>query len=161
VRKEVAKKLKLPEHHVRVIKQHMGGGFGSKQIAWKQDVIAALLAKQAGRPVQLMLDREAENLAVGNRNATCQRVRIGARRDGTLTVIEARIELQTGAYQVGGEASDVSGIYQSLYRCANIHTEQVAVYTNTGPAVAFRAPGYVEGTCALESAITRISICPT
>jgi xanthine dehydrogenase YagR molybdenum-binding subunit len=157
VRKEVAKKLGLPEHHVRVIKQHMGGGFGSKQIAWKQDAIAALLSKQAGRPVQLMLDREAESLAVGNRNATRQRVRIGATRDGTITAIEARIELQTGAYQVGGEASDVSGIYQTLYRCANVHTEQVAVYTNTGPAVAFRAPGYVEGAFALESAMDELA----
>jgi CO/xanthine dehydrogenase Mo-binding subunit len=157
VRKEVAKKLKLPEHHVRVIKQHMGGGFGSKQIAWKQDLIAALLAQQAGRPVQLMLDREAENLAVGNRNATRQHVRIGAKRDGTITAIEARIELQTGAYQVGGEASDVSGAYQTLYRCPNVRTEQVAVYTNTGPAVAFRAPGYVEGTFGLESAIDELA----
>jgi xanthine dehydrogenase YagR molybdenum-binding subunit len=157
VRKELAKKLELPEHHVRVIKQHMGGGFGSKQIAWKQDAIAALLSKQAGRPVQLMLDREAENLAVGNRNATRQRVRLGAKRDGTLTAIEARIELQAGAYQAGGEASDVSGVYQGLYRCANVHTEQVAVYTNTGPAVAFRAPGYVEGTFALESAMDELA----
>jgi xanthine dehydrogenase YagR molybdenum-binding subunit len=135
----------------------MGGGFGSKQIAWKQDVIAALLAKQAGRPVQLMLDREAENLAVGNRNATRQHVRIGAKRDGTLTAISVQIELQTGAYQVGGEASDVSGIYQTLYRCPNVQTEQVAVYTNTGPAVAFRAPGHVEGAFALESAIDELA----
>jgi xanthine dehydrogenase YagR molybdenum-binding subunit len=157
VRKTVAEKLKLPEHHVRVVTQHMGGGFGSKQIAWKQDVIAALLAKQAGRPVQLMLDREAENLAVGNRNATRQHVRIGARRDGTLTAISARIELQTGAYQVGGEASDVSGIYQTLYLCPNVQTEQVAVYTNTGPAVAFRAPGHVEGAFALESAMDELA----
>ena len=83
VREQVAEKLGLPEHHVRVIKQYMGGGFGSKQIAWKHTVIAALLSKHAGRPVQLMLDREAENLAAGNRNATRQRVRLGARRDGT------------------------------------------------------------------------------
>jgi CO/xanthine dehydrogenase Mo-binding subunit len=52
VREQVAEKLKLPEHRVRVIKQHMGGGFGSKRIAWKHAVIAALLSKQAGRPVQ-------------------------------------------------------------------------------------------------------------
>ena len=64
MRQEVATRLELPEHHVRVIKQFMGGGFGSKQIAWKHTAIAALLSKQAGRPVQLMLDREAENLAV-------------------------------------------------------------------------------------------------
>ena len=53
VRQEVAKRLELPEHHVRVIKQFMGGGFGSKQIAWKHTALAALLSKQSGRPVQL------------------------------------------------------------------------------------------------------------
>src|SRR6266545_3926504 len=157
VRKDVAEKLKLPEHHARVITQYMGGGFGSKQIAWKQDVIAALLARAAGRPVQLMLDREAENLAAGNRNATRQHVRLGAKRDGTLSAISTRIEVQAGAYMVGGEASDVSGIYQTLYRCANARTEQVGVYTNTGPAVAFRAPGYVEGAFALESAMDELA----
>jgi CO/xanthine dehydrogenase Mo-binding subunit len=75
VREEVAEKLELPEHHVRVIKQHMGGGFGSKQIAWKHTVIAALLSRRTGLAVQLMLDHEAENLAAGNRNATRQRQR--------------------------------------------------------------------------------------
>jgi xanthine dehydrogenase YagR molybdenum-binding subunit len=157
VREEVAQKLKLPEHHVRVIKQFMGGGFGSKQVAWKHTVIAALLSKQAGRPVQLMLDREAENLAAGNRNPTRQHVRLGAKRDGTLTAIAVRIEQAVGAYMVGGEGSNVSGAYQRLYRCPNVRTEQVAVFTNTGPAVAFRAPGYVEAAFALESAIDELA----
>jgi CO/xanthine dehydrogenase Mo-binding subunit len=157
VREQVAEKLKLPEHHVRVIKQHMGGGFGSKQIAWKHTVIAALLSKQAGRPVQLMLDREAENLAVGNRNATRQHVRLGAKQDGTLTAMSARITQQVGAYMVGGEGSNVSGPYQRLYRCPNVRTEQTGVYTNTGPAVAFRAPGFVEGAFALESAMDELA----
>jgi len=129
VREQVADALKLPEHHVRVIKQYMGGGFGSKQVAWKHTVIAALLAKQAGRPVQLTLNREAQNLAAGNRNATRQHVRLGARRDGTITAISVRIEQQVGAYMVGGEASNVSGPYQWLYRCPNVRSEQVGVYT--------------------------------
>jgi xanthine dehydrogenase YagR molybdenum-binding subunit len=157
VREEVAKALKMPEHRVRVVKHHMGGGFGSKQIAWKHTVIAALLSKQAGRPVQLMLDREAENLAVGNRNATRQHVRIGAKWDGTITAISAHIEQQVGAYMVGGEASNVSGPYQRLYRCPNVRTEQRGVYTNTGPAVAFRAPGSVEAAFALESALDELA----
>ena len=157
VREQVAQKLKLPEHHVRVIKQYMGGGFGSKQIAWKHTVIAALLSKHSGRPVQLMLDREAENLAAGNRNPTRQHIRIGAKHDGTITALDARIEQSAGAYMVGGEASDVSGIYQRLYRCPNLRTEQVAVHTNTGPAVAFRAPGHVEGAFALESAMDELA----
>jgi xanthine dehydrogenase YagR molybdenum-binding subunit len=153
VREEVAQKLGLPEDKVRVVTRHMGGGFGSKQIAWKHSVIAALLARQAGRPVQLLLDREAENLAAGNRNATRQRVRLGAKKDGTLTAIEAEVLIQAGAYQAGGEASDVIGVYQTLYRCPNVDVRQVPVLTNTGPAIAFRAPGHVEGAFALESAM--------
>jgi CO/xanthine dehydrogenase Mo-binding subunit len=157
VRDEVAQKLGLPEERVRVITQHMGGGFGAKQIAWKHSVIAALLAKRAGRPVQLMLDREAENLAVGNRNATRQRVRLGAKRDGTLTAIEVHALVQSGAYQPGGEDSDVIGTCQTLYRCANVRAEQVSVHTNTGPAVAFRAPGHAEATFALELAMDELA----
>ena len=157
VREQVAEKLDMPEHHVRVIKHHMGGGFGSKQIVWKQTVVAALLAKRAGRPVQLMLDREAENLAAGNRNPTRQRVKIGAKRDGTLTAIMVDVEQAVGAYMVGGEGSDTVGIFQNLYLCPNVRTRQVGVYTNTGPSVAFRAPGYVEGAFALETAIDELA----
>jgi xanthine dehydrogenase YagR molybdenum-binding subunit len=157
VRDEIAEKLGLPKERVRVVTQHMGGGFGSKQIAWKHSVIAALLARRAGRPVQLMLDRKAENLAVGNRNATRQHVRLAAKRDGTLTAIDVRVLVNQGAYTAGGEASDVIGTYLTLYRCANVRAEQVQVITNTGPAVAFRAPGHAEATFALESAMDELA----
>jgi len=157
VREQVAQKLGLPEHHVRVIKEHMGGGFGSKQVPWKQTVIAALLSKASGRPVQLMRDREAENLAAGNRNATVQHVRLGAKRDGTLTAIWVDIKVAVGAYMVGGEASEVNGMYERLYRCPNVRTEQIGVYLNTGPCVAFRAPGHVEGAFALEAAMDELA----
>ena len=157
VRQEVAAALDLPEHRVRVIKEHMGGGFGSKQISWKHDVLAALLSRETGRPVQLMLDREAENLAAGNRPSTRQRVRLGARRDGTLTAISAEIVQARGAYLTGGEASNVSGMYQTLYKCPNVHTKETTVYTNTGPAVAFRAPGHVESAFALEQAMDQLA----
>jgi CO/xanthine dehydrogenase Mo-binding subunit len=157
VRQQVAEALGLPEHRVRVIKEHMGGGFGAKQIAWKQDVIAALLSKAAGRPVQLMLDRAAEALAVGNRPSTRQHVRLGAKRDGTLTAIWADIAQARGAYLTGGEASNVSGMYQTLYKCPNVHTEEISLYINAGPAVAFRAPGHVESAFALEQAMDELA----
>ena len=157
VRNEVAEKLGLAAEHVRLITEHMGGGFGAKQIAWKHTVIAALLAQRTGRPVQLMLERTAENLASGNRNATRQKLRLAAKRDGTLTAIDVRIDLEQGAYSVGGEDSDVIGTYLTLYRCANVRAEQTALATHLGPAVAFRAPGYAEGNFALESAIDELA----
>jgi xanthine dehydrogenase YagR molybdenum-binding subunit len=157
VREQVAAKLGLPEHHVRVIKEHMGGGFGSKQVAWKQTVIACLLSKMSGRPVQFMLDREGENLAAGSRGKTWQHLRLGAKRDGTLTALAVDIRIANGAYSVGGEGANVSGMYQRLYRCPNVRTEQVAVYLNTGPSVAFRAPGHVEAAFALEAAMDELA----
>jgi xanthine dehydrogenase YagR molybdenum-binding subunit len=105
-----------------------------------------------------MLDREAENLVAGNRPNSRQRVRLGARQDGTLTAIVADIEQAIGAYQTGGEASNISGIYQTLYKCDNVRTVKTALYTNTGPAVAFRAPGQVEGAWALEQAMDELAI---
>jgi CO/xanthine dehydrogenase Mo-binding subunit len=157
LRKEVAQKLALPENQVRVVAEHIGGAFGSKQVAWKQDVLAALLARQTGRPVRFVLDREGENVAAGNRNGTRQHVRIGAKRDGTLTALSADIDVQIGAYRAGGEGSIVDGVYHSLYACRNVRTEQRIVYTHTGPAIAFRAPGYVEGAFALESAMDELA----
>ncbi len=157
VREAVAEKLGLSLQNVRVITEHMGGGFGAKQIPWKPTLIAALLSKQSGRPVQLMLDREGESLAAGNRGATRQHVRLAARRDGTLTAIHLDGQSAVGAYQVGGEASMVAGMYQNLYACPNVSTAITSVYTNTGPAVAFRAPGYVEACFALESAMDQLA----
>lgn len=157
VRDMVAEKLGLPQNRVRVHAEHVGGGFGAKQVAWKQTVLAALLARRCGRPVKLMLDRPAENLAVGNRNATRQHVRLGARRDGRLCAIDVRAELAYGAYAVAGEGIIVTGCYETLYRCDNVRTEQTAYYTTTGPAVAFRAPGYVEGSFGLEQAMDELA----
>jgi len=157
VRDQMAEKLGLGQNRVRVIKQHMGGGFGAKQVPWKQTLLATLLARRTGRPVQLMLDREAENLATGNRNPTHQRVRLGAKRDGTLVAITLEALCTCGAYSTPGEASNISGLYQHLYACENVTTETVRVYVNLGPAVAFRAPGYVEAAFALESAMDQLA----
>jgi len=88
VRSRVADSLKMPRSKVRVICEYMGGGFGSKGGTLKSPVIAALLSKQSGRPVKLMLDRREENLLAGNRGATIQRLKLGAKRDGTLVAID-------------------------------------------------------------------------
>src|SRR5207253_8045881 len=86
-----------------------------------------------------------------------QHLRLGAKRDGTLAAIDARIRFEQGAYSVGGEDSDVIGTYLTLYRCAHVRAEQRPLCTNAGPAVAFRAPGYAEGNFALESAIDELA----
>lgn len=153
VREMVAERLGLDHNQVRVVAEHVGGGFGAKQVPWKPTVLAALLSRKTGRPVQLMVDRRGENLAAGKRNATWQHVRLGADADGRLLAIDADLVLDVGSYGVSGEASNVSGMYLHLYACEHVRTRQRNVRTHTGPAVAFRAPGYVEAAFALESAM--------
>lgn len=157
VREMIAEAVGLPQNQVRVIKQHMGGGFGAKQTAWKQTIFAALLSKKTGRPVQIALDREGENLATGNRNPTRQMVQLGANEDGTLTAIGVEVLVTAGAYQTPGEGSNVVGLFKHLYKCENVKTKSTRVYTNAGPAVAFRAPGYAEAAFALESAMDELA----
>ena len=155
VRDGVAKALDLPRHRVRVIKQYMGGGFGSKNNAGKYAVLAAIAAKRLGRPVKVLLDRREENLATGNRPSSVQTLKIGAKRDGTLTAMAHRSIIGVGAYAGGGPSP--AGPTRRLYRCPNVRTEDFVVVTNTGPFSAFRAPGYVAGTFALESAMDELS----
>ena len=72
---------------MRVVCNYMGGGFGSKNGPDDYTYIAIELAKRTHRPVRCALTRREENLATGNRNATIQRLTIGARSDGTLTAL--------------------------------------------------------------------------
>ena len=98
VRAQAAQLLKLPLHRVRVIKQFMGGGFGSKNSMGKYTILAALGAKLTGRPVKILLDREEENLAAGNRPASVQYLKLGAKRDGRLTALSLKAVCAAGAY---------------------------------------------------------------
>ncbi len=155
VRDALAKALDLPSHKVRVLKHYMGGGFGSKNNLGKQTLLAALASRRLGRPVKILLDRREENLATGNRPASVQTIKVGAQRDGTLTAMEHRSIINVGAYAGGGPSP--AGPTRRLYACPNVRAEDHVVFTNTGPFSAFRAPGYVEGTFALESAMDELA----
>jgi len=148
VRQAIADAFALPLNHVRVIKQYIGGGFGSKFGAGKYTILAAELSKRTRRPVKIMLSRHEENLVAGNRPPAAITVRLGAKKDGTLTAIEMRSRSAVGA---SGGAPSVAGPARELYACGNVRTVESGVRTNSGPSSAFRAPGFVEGTFALES----------
>src|SRR5207248_2011996 len=88
IRQAVADTLGLPEDKVRVVCEYMGGGFGSKNGPDEYTFVAAELAKRTGRPVRCALTRREEHTSAGNRNATIQRLRAGARSDGTIVALE-------------------------------------------------------------------------
>ena len=155
VRSQIAGAFGLPLNKVRVIKRYIGGGFGSKNNADKYAIIAAILSRRTGRPVKIMLDRHEENLAAGNRPQAVIHVRLGAKKDGGLTAIDVRSVSGVGAYGQG--APPVTGPAKELYACENVYAEEQGALTNTGTYNAFRAPGYVEGTFALESAMDELA----
>jgi CO/xanthine dehydrogenase Mo-binding subunit len=148
VREELAEALGIPGDKIRVVCNYMGGGFGSKNSADDFTYIAVELAKRTARPVRCALTRREENLATGNRNATIQRLTIGAKADGTLTALGGEYVNATGW---DGWSSPVEGPMQQLYACPNVKTTTYAAKINQPPMKAFRAPGFVEGTFGLEA----------
>ncbi len=155
VRTFAAGKLKLPVSKVRSVGTFMGGGFGSKFPGGAYTLIAAELARRARRPVHLMYDREGESLDTGYRSGTVQKVRMGARRDGTLLAIDLEILAGVGVYATWVPL--ISGPYMMMYACPNVRARTTGAHTNLGTFAAFRAPGFVEGTVGLEAAMDALA----
>ena len=149
VQSRVADVLGLPLSKVRVIGHYMGGGFGSKLQPGKYTVLAALLARQAARPVKMLLTREETYLCTGNRPANTMRLKAGVKKDGTLTALNFECTGPSGAYPAGGTAL-VDWLVRDLYQCDNVRCKSRDVYINAGPARPFRAPGHPQGSWALE-----------
>lgn len=152
-RNEFAKTFDLPKSKVRVIAEFIGGGFGAKHTLGSFGVMAGFLSKQSGRPVKLMLDRKEEHISAGNRPNSLQYMKLGAKKDGTLTAMK---QLSYGTAGIG-LGSGVGNIAQAMYECPNFETEQYDVFTNAGPGAAFRAPGNVQGAFALEQLIDELA----
>ncbi|MCI0342692.1 MAG: xanthine dehydrogenase family protein molybdopterin-binding subunit, partial [Planctomycetales bacterium] len=154
VRDSLAQRLRKDKNSVRAISEHVGGGFGSKLGLGASAVIAAMLSREAGAPVKLLLSRREEHLASGNRPSSVQVIRAGARKDGTLVAL-ALASHGTGGVRAG--AAGCSAPLEQIYPCPNIRVEHADVVTNSGPACAMRAPGFVQGAFALESAVDELA----
>jgi len=153
VRDQVAEYFNIPKSKVKVITKYMGGGFGSKLKADVYTMLAVKLAREAGAPVRMMLDRKEEHLATGNRPDSIQTVTLGATKGGKITAIKLKA---LGTPGVGGGAG-TSGPAKNVYDVEKIYTWEADVYTNAGPAAPFRAPGMPQGAFALEQAIDEMA----
>jgi xanthine dehydrogenase YagR molybdenum-binding subunit len=154
IRDSVAEHLGLPPDKVRVVCHAMGGGFGAKNGPGDYTPIAAELAKRTARPVKCALTRREENLAAGNRNATIQRLTAAAKSDGTLVALGGEF---INAIGFSGWSASTEGPMKMLYACDNVRTVQYPAKLNLPPMAAFRAPGFVEGTFALECLLDEVA----
>jgi CO/xanthine dehydrogenase Mo-binding subunit len=154
VRDAVAQELGIPGNKVRVVCEFMGGGFGAKNDPGEYTFVAAELARRTGRPVRCALTRREENTAAGNRNATLQKLKIGAMSDGTIVALGGEF---VNAVGWSGWTAGTDGPMRMLYACDNVRTVLYGAKVNTPPMKAFRAPGFVEGTFGLECLIDEVA----
>jgi len=136
--------LSIPQANVRVICQYMGGGFGSKLQLGAEGLICAKLAKQAGAPVKLMLDRKEEHLVTGNRPSAAAHVKAGVSADGLITAYDAE------SWGTGGAGAAAGFPLPYIYVMPNRRRAHKDVFINTGTQRPMRAPGHPQGSFITE-----------
>lgn len=129
----------VPNLKVTCNTPYMGGGYGSKFNPGVEGVTACLLAKQARRPVKLMLERDEEQISGGNRPSAYARVKAGADRDGTLVAMDAE------TWGTGGHSRGANFPFPYIYRPKVSRRKHTALVVNAGDARALRAPGHPQG----------------
>ncbi|MBT3220973.1 MAG: molybdopterin-dependent oxidoreductase, partial [Proteobacteria bacterium] len=149
----LASTLGINENDVRVIKPHVGGGFGGKMELRSAEFCAAFLARQTGRPVQFRHTR-AEELATGRRRHPMRiQSSVAFRKDGLLLGKKVKIHLDGGAYNsMGPTATFLCGNFGAmLYRFPAYQYQGYHVYTNKPPAGAMRGFGAPQALFTSES----------
>jgi putative selenate reductase molybdopterin-binding subunit len=150
--------FELYANQIHVFSEFVGGGFGGKQEVLTED-LCVLAAIKTGRPVKWEFTRTEEFTASVSRHPMKFTIKLGAKKDGTLTAMQIHTVSNTGAY--GNHSGEVLasslGSCMATYTCANKKGAGYAVYTNTVPSGAFRGYGAGQPAFAIESAIDELA----
>ena len=152
MRDSVAGTLKIPHAKVRIVPTKVGGGFGAKNGAFVEPH-AALLAMRTGRPVRVTMSREEEFLDGRPASGVVIRLKMGGKKDGTITALEGRGIYDGGHRGGGGNIARLRG----LYRIENVKLEGLGVRTNKMGPGAYRAPGAPQAAYARESIVDMLA----
>src|SRR5215510_782492 len=145
---QFAQALKIAAGNVHVHQDHVGGGFGSKFGADRWGIYTAQVSKKAGgKPVRYMLERDAELEVAGCRPSAFARVKVGAKKDGTLLAWESH------SWGTGGPGGGGAPPMPYVVNIPNQRKQHVAIATNIGPARAWRAPNHPQGCLITMGAI--------
>ncbi|MEE9255010.1 MAG: xanthine dehydrogenase family protein molybdopterin-binding subunit [Pseudomonadales bacterium] len=155
LRDSTAAMVGIESSRLKVVPMEIGGGFGGK-IAPYQEAIALVLSKKSGRPVKMTMTREEVFRAGGPGSATKIRIKIGARKDGTITAMQAWLAYEAGAFPGGSMGGGARCIFAS-YDVENIYIEGVAVVVNKPKVRAYRGPGASQAAFAAESALNELA----
>jgi len=149
---QFAKAAGISANQIRVHAVHVGADFGGKSGAGELP-ICYFLAKQAGRPVKILLTHSEELTAMNPDHDTVVRIKTGVKRDGRMTARYLQAIHGTGAYagMKPGRASIGGAGSAGPYKIDNSYMEALQVYTNTVPCGFWRAPGAIQAVFASES----------
>src|SRR5213083_2763465 len=144
---------------VRVLQPPVGGNFGRGLDVYPIDVIAALLARAARRPVKIAFDRVEEFIACPTREPCAIRLRTAAARDGRLLAREAHVTIDNGAYTSWGSTTPyvMLSTVAGLYRVPNVRFDTTIAYTNNPYSGSMRGYGNPESTFAVESQMDELA----
>ena len=151
--------LGLEMSRIRVIKPHVGGGFGCRTETLNIELIAALLARRANATVRLVTTREETFITHRGRPETDIRLKIGMRKDGRITAVECDCDQRGGAHSGYGVVTILyaGSMLYAIYDLHNVKYVGKRVLTNTPPCGAFRGHGTVDIRFAFESLIDEMA----
>ena len=151
--RDLSEALGIGGDRVRVMQPPVGGNFGRGLDIYPIDVIAALLARAARRPVKVEFDRLEEFIACPTREPCAIRLRTAADRDGRLLARDAHVTIDGGAYTSWGSTTPyvMLSTVAGLYRVPNVRFDTTIVYTNNPYSGSMRGYGNPESTFAVES----------
>ncbi len=157
---QMAQALGIPAGNVRLKMEHVGGGFGSKFPVDRWGVEAVRMSKTAGgKPVKMMLERDAELTVAGTRPSAYARVKLAAKKDGTIVAWESE------SWGSGGVAGAGEPPYPYVFTgIPNHKRKHHAIMTNNGPQRAWRAPNHPQACVvtmgALEDLAAKLNMDP-
>jgi len=156
---QMAEPLKMPATNIRVHQDHVGGGFGSKFSPDRWGIFTAEVSKKAGgKPVRIMLERDSELKVAGARPSAYARVKVSAKKDGTVTA------WQSNSWGTGGPGGGGMPPIPYVFSIPNQRQEHTAIRNNIGPARAWRAPNHPQAAvltmCALDDLAAKLNIDP-
>jgi 4-hydroxybenzoyl-CoA reductase subunit alpha len=155
----LAETLGMREGDIRVIRPHVGGGFGGKMELFKDQYCAARLSMLTGKPVRIEYTREEEFACTRHRTAMKYSLKTGFNEDGTLVAKECRAILDGGAYNaMGPTALYLTGFFQNFpYTIPNYRYDGYHVHTNKSPSSAMRGFGGPQAEFTCDSQIDMIA----
>ena len=158
VRRIVARALEISENKIRVIKERVGGGFGSKQDVLLEEV-AAYLTWTTGRSILYRYTREEDFIASSTRHPMKIKVKLGAKKNGRLTAIFMDVKANTGPYGNHCLTVPTNAVSKSmpLFLCDNVAFEVQSYYSNIPPTGAYQGYGAPQGSFALQTAMAELA----